>query len=167
MEAWIDDLYRRHGSAVFSFLRGMVRDSHAAEDLMQETFARALAAADGFEARALPSTWLFTIARNLALNHIRSRRHEASRRCDLNSIAAAGGDPLEKAGIDDEAALVLAALVTLGEEKREVFLLKVIEGLTYREIAGVIGCPMGTVQSRFHRALGELKRTLEREGVQK
>lgn len=168
MEGWIEGLYREHGNAVFSFLCGMVRDRHEAEDLMQETFARALAAAGGFQRRALPSTWLFTIARNLALNHIRARKkYRGGEACDFESIAAPIDDPMEKAGADDEASAVLAAVSTLADEQREAFLLKVIEGLTYREIAAVTGCPVGTAQSRFHRALSELKRKLQTQGVGK
>lgn len=168
MEGWIEGLYREHGSGVFSFLCGMVRDRHEAEDLMQETFARALAAAGDFERRALPSTWLFTIARNLALNHIRARKkRRVVKAYDFESIPAPGDDPMEKAGADDVAAVVLAAVSTLADQLREVFLLKVIEGLTYREIAAVTGCPVGTAQSRFHRALAELKRKLQTQGVEK
>ena len=168
MEGWIEGLYREHGSAVFSFLQGMVGDRHDAEDLMQETFARALAAADGFERRALPSTWLFTIARNLALNHIRARRHRQNvDGADLEFMPSSGRDPLEEAGAGDETAVILAAVSELAEDQREVFLLKVVEGLTYREIAAVTGCPVGTAQSRFHRALADLRRRVMPQGVRK
>jgi len=166
MSQWVGELYREHKDRVYSFIRGMVGDSHAAEDLTQETFARAVAAAEGFEARALPSTWVFAIARNLALNYLEAagkRRHVGADM--LQDRAARDCRPEVKAERDETAGEIREAVRALSAEHREVFLLKVVEGLTYREIAQVLGCPTGTAQSRFFHAVRELRKRLSAQGA--
>ncbi|MHC4713522.1 MAG: RNA polymerase sigma factor [Planctomycetota bacterium] len=166
MSDWIEALYHRHGGKVFSFLRAMVGDRHAAEDLLQETFARALRAADDFEERAKPSTWLFAIARNLAINHLKVNARRGMTTLEYAAgLPADGADPAETAAGIRDAEMIRAALSSLSDELREVFLMKVIQGLTYREIAGIIGRPIGTAQSRFHRSVTVIRRILRKQGV--
>jgi len=168
MEELLEGLYGRHRNGIFSFLVGMVRDTDVAEDLTQETFARAVAAAGGFRRDALPKTWLFTIARNLAINHLRSRAHRSRAPLpDLSERPGTAAEPLEKLAADEAGKAVSAAIGELPPEQREVFLMKVIEGLTYRQIGDVVGCPIGTVQSRFYYAVRRLRDMLTREGVER
>jgi RNA polymerase sigma-70 factor (ECF subfamily) len=163
-EQWVEGLYQSHGRRVYAFLVGMVGDRHAAEDLAQEAFARALAGAHGFRPCAKPSTWLFAIARNLAINHL-SRTHAAGEG-GLDEIASGVGDPSDAAEDGETAGVVRTAVERLDIEHREVFLLKVIEGLAYREIGETLGIPTGTAQSRFHYAVREIRERLSRRGVE-
>ncbi len=163
---WIETLYREHGRKVFSFLWAMVGDRHAAEDLLHETFVRALQAAGQFEERARPSTWLFTIARNLALNYLRSRSQRKVQPLEsAGEVRDTACDPSDTATGMCDAEMIRAAVSLLSEVHREVFLMKVVEGLSYRQIADIIGCPMGTVQSRFHHSVVRVRRILRKQGV--
>ena len=168
MDGFLEGLYERHKNGIFSFLVGMVRDAHIAEDLTQETFARAFAAAKGFRRDALPKTWLFTIARNLAINHLRSKNTRARAPfSDSSGRADTVPEPSATVAAREEGEAVCAAIDRLTPEQREVFLMKVVEGLTYRQIGAIVECPTGTVQSRFHYAVKRLRDILAREGVDK
>lgn len=134
-----------------------------AEDLMQETWLRVVRAAPRFDARRRFSTWLFQIALNLCRDHGRRRVPAA---LDPGEIAAAvedSGSPMRPARLD--AALDARRLLeTLPEAQREVVLLRLVEDLSERETAEVLGCPPGTVKSRLHHALARLSRLVRGEG---
>ncbi|MCD6405767.1 MAG: RNA polymerase sigma factor [Planctomycetes bacterium] len=165
-ERWIDALYREQGGRVYSFVCAMVGNRHVAEDLTQETFLRAFAAAGGFEERALPGTWLLTIARNLAINHLKKKaRTTAAGDWDFDASPSPAAGPAEAAQAGESGRLIRTAVAALGPAHREVFLLKVVEGLTYREIAAITGCPVGTVQSRLYYAVRKLRQRLRAQGV--
>ena len=163
MEQRIAKLYESHGQRLSAFLVGMVGDRDAAEDLVQETFARALAADARFEPLARQSTWLFTIARNLAVNHLARKRVTAGH--PLAEAASGEPDPAVAAEMREAGGAIRAAVERLSVDHREVFLLKAIEGLTYREIAETIGVPIGTAQSRFHYAAAAIRERLSSEGA--
>jgi len=167
-------LMRRHRTPVFSFLLRLTGDRARAEDLLQETFLKVVRAAASWEERARFSTWLYTIARNLALD---DARRAALRRAE--PLDAAPGDrdpPAERAAAPDpapdraaDAALIRpkleAALAALPAEQREVFLLREHAGLKFGEIAAVTGVPENTVKSRMRYALEGLRGHLEALGV--
>jgi RNA polymerase sigma-70 factor (ECF subfamily) len=163
-----EDLVRRHRTPVFSFLLRLVRERGRAEDLCQEAFLRVVRAADGWQPRAPFRTWLYAVARNLAFD---DARRQAFRRAepldDPARAAAASDDPPPDRGA--EAALVRpkleAALASLPDEQREVFLLREHAGLRFHEIAEVTGVPENTVKSRMRYALEALREKLEALGV--
>jgi RNA polymerase sigma-70 factor (ECF subfamily) len=163
-----EDLVRRHRTPVFSFLLRLVRERGRAEDLCQETFLRLVRAADGWQPRAPFRTWLYAVARNLAFD---DARRQAFRRVepldDPARAAAASEDPAPDRAA--EAALVRpkleAALASLPDEQREVFLLREHAGLRFHEIAEVTGVPENTVKSRMRYALEALREKLEALGV--
>jgi RNA polymerase sigma-70 factor (ECF subfamily) len=145
----VASLFDRYRLPVYRFLRRLLRDGAVAEDLTQETFLRALGSryhADGRE-----RAWVFQIARNLARDHVRA----GSRRPALVALPdmAGGGDFTRATELD-------AALAALGEEDREVFLLKEIGGLSYREIADACDLTPDAVRSRLHRTRLNLRSVL-------
>lgn len=146
----VDHLFVRYREPVFRFLRRFVRDGAAAEDLTQETFLRALGAS--YDANGYERAWVFQIARNLARDHLRAyaRVGPAAR---LDDHAGRATDPA--LGLDLE-----AALGTLEEDDREVFLLKEVGGLAYAEIAAACGLTPDAVRSRLHRARLTLRKQL-------
>lgn len=167
-------LVRRHRSAIWNFLLRHVGDRPRAEDLLQETLLRAVKASAEWEDRAKVTTWLFTIARNLATDELRRAVHRRAEPLDgrgdgsLAPIdgAAADGPPPDASA---EGALLRprlqAALAALPADQREVFVLREQGGLGFREIAEVTGVPENTVKSRMRYALEGLRRTLAALGV--
>ena len=136
----VASLFDRYRLPVYRFLRRLLRDDGVAEDLTQETFLRALGGryhADGRE-----RAWLFQIARNLARDHVRA----TLRRPAIVELTDLTGD-----GDFSRASELDAALAALGEDDREVFLLKEIGGLSYTEIAEACGLTTDAVRSRLHR----------------
>jgi RNA polymerase sigma-70 factor (ECF subfamily) len=169
-----ETLVRRHRSALWNFLLRHVGDRARAEDLLQDTLLRAVKASGEWVDRAKVTTWLFTIARNLATDEVRRAVHRRAEPLD-----GRGGDapaPIDRVAADDpppdaaaEGALLRprleAALAALPAEQREVFLLREQGGLGFREIAEVTGVPENTVKSRMRYALEGLRRTLATLGV--
>lgn len=142
-----------------------------AEELVQETYRRALAAARKPDPPTEESTraWLFTIIRNLWVNEQRHRHRWASAPlADEMPVASEPVDTqLSRKLLQSE---VRHAIDMLPEAHREVVLLRDIEGLSYAEIAAVLGCPAGTVMSRLARARDHLRQVLcsfspDRRGV--
>ncbi len=152
-------LYAQTSAAVYGYALSIVKNRHDAEDVMQETYMKLCAAACQYRAMGKPMAWILTIARNQALMKLRAKRHEAAAE-PMTLDAITGSDP----GIAHEDRLVLmASLQTLSDEERQVVTLHALSGLKHREIASLMGLPLSTVLSKYHRALKKLKRAL-REG---
>lgn len=133
--------------------RRLMRRAEDAEDLVQESVLKALAAEGSFDGENLRA-WMFTIMRNHAINFHKKRSHRAEREDLVSSSSCgvwAGVRPLPPdSGVDGAA--VRAALSSLSPDRRDVALAFGLDGLSYKEIADEIGRPIGTVMSRLHRA---------------
>lgn len=154
----------QHLDALYNLARWLVRDPVEAEDLVQETYQRALRAAHQFHPGTNLRAWLFQILRNTFYTQYKRNQREPKavdpeelERAAHASGAGLGGDGL--AGSADGAAGLdlTSALNRLPEEYRSVVLLADVEDFTMGEIAAIMGCPVGTVKSRLFRARGILK----------
>jgi RNA polymerase sigma-70 factor (ECF subfamily) len=149
-----------HLRAAYNFARWLVRNDHDAEDVVQESFVKAFMALDRFrggDARL----WLLAIVRNTALTLLRRRRSGPSLSGDEFPEPADRADCVEDALIAGERrSQVRAAIEQLPDEFRETLILRELEGLSYKEIAGVLDVPVGTVMSRLSRARNLLLREL-------
>jgi RNA polymerase sigma-70 factor (ECF subfamily) len=144
-----------------------------ARDLVQETFLRAFRALPGFRGQAKFSSWLYRIALNLCRDWIRRERRapvvQAPEGVDLLDMAAAA-EPSE--AIEDLVArrdttrLVEALMANLPAEQRTAIILKEYHGLTFQEIAELMGCPLSTVKTRLYQGLTVLRRELAKNGVE-
>lgn len=141
-----------------------------ARDVSQEAFLKAFRGLGGFKREARFSSWLYQITLNLCRDKLRRRKGRAA--LSLEDLADAGEPALREgpAALEaletrDVARAVAAAIETLSEEQREVVVLKEYEGLTFPEIAGVLGVPLSTVKTRLYRALGQLRVELQRQGM--
>lgn len=149
---------------LYGFALALSRDRAAAEDLVQETYARAFAAhrrpAPGENLRG----WLFTILSNLWKNERKRRRPEAVGGSETLDHAAPTGSPDPYAALDrrELREALREALGSLPESFREVVVLRCVEGFSYQEVAQVVGCPAGTVMSRLARARALLRPLLVR-----
>ncbi|MEM6286194.1 MAG: RNA polymerase sigma factor [Bacteroidota bacterium] len=145
-------LYDRYKGAVYAYCAKMLLDRAAAEDMLQETFARAYEHRD----RLLNSTsfkaWLFTIARNQCLNVLRKRGREVPFAPDAPEPASPGATPFANLLKSEQADLVSRTLAGLSPEYREVVVLREYQNLSYDEIAAVTKTTVSSVKSRLFKA---------------
>lgn len=153
-------LYDEHAAALLAFLAYRVGDRHAAEDVLADTFERALRSRRRFDpTRGDAKGWLYAIALNLVRD--RGRRGAAEQR----ALAAMterrpAADPTETAGRVEARQTVSEALELLTDEEREVVALRYGGDLTVPEISGLLGLPLTTVEGRVYRALRRLRAEL-------
>jgi len=151
-------LYDAHGAPLYRYLLALLSNVEDAEDALQEVFLGVLRRAAG-DSVADVRAYLFRAARNQALMALRKRRKQDKER----AAAAISWIEPESCGPDQRGTAIDIdrAVRELAVEQREVILLKVSEGLTFREIAEVIGVPHATAASRYRLALARLRRLLE------
>jgi len=142
------------------FARALSRDPVAADDLVQDCVERALVRIDQLKRHDNPRPWLFAIMRNLYRDNLRAtqRRPEPVNLHTLPGLQHA--EPARQPGIV-AANAVLNALATLPPERREALALVAVEGCSYREAAGILDIPVGTLMSRLGRGRAQLRATLD------
>ena len=171
-------LILRHRIGVTSFAYRYVGDSQVAEDIFQETFLRLIQKVKRYKAQAKFTTLLYTIARNLCIDHLRKMEHRKHQ-----SLNAGGGDEDEETdtlenmlpGKNVEAdrsvfrkeiqKALKKAIDSLSEEQREVFVLREYQDLRFREIAKVTRTTTNTVKSRMRYALANLRKALAKARI--
>jgi RNA polymerase sigma-70 factor, ECF subfamily len=148
---------------LYSYALVLTRNHAEAEDLVQETYVRAIPAMGRLRADSNTKGWLFTILRNIWLNQLRKRRNGRPMiEIDVddgiaNSIVEPSKNSHDLYVSKLETEQVRAAIQELPEDFREIILLREYEDLSYQEIASVLDCPVGTVMSRLGRARAKLR----------
>lgn len=155
----------RYEQEAFRLAYLMVRDAAEAEDVAQEAFVRAYRALGRFRADEPFRPWLLRIAGNLALNRVRSRARRLAFLSRYRPVAADGAAPSpERAALEDERRRMLwRAVGRLKPEHQQVIYLRYFLELSERDLAACLGCAQGTVKSRLHRALANLRQVVERD----
>ena len=166
-------LVRRHQSSLFNFALRHLGSAPAAEEVVQDAFVRVVKNAGDFKHASRFSTWLYTIARNLCVDEARKRTHrkhpslDQPRRAEGDEGPTLGELTGDKAASVERAAgsteireRIALAVDALPEEQREVFLLREVSGLPFKEIAEVVGVPENTIKSRMRYALERLQEAL-------
>jgi RNA polymerase sigma-70 factor (ECF subfamily) len=144
------ELVRRYKEPIISFSARLLNSREKAMDIAQETFIRVFASADSYRPVGAFGGWLYRIAYNLAINELRS--------FDPRSPAPSAEDSLLG---DERSALVRRCVAALPPKYRGAVVMKDMEGLTFDEIARILGCPESTVKSRVMRARRMLRKRLE------
>jgi RNA polymerase sigma-70 factor (ECF subfamily) len=168
------ELVRRYERPVFSLVFRMVRDRETAEDLAQDAFIKVLNHIDKYSPEFKFSSWLFKIANNVAIDHLRRRRIDtismdgspnATTAAEVEASTLELGDGQESALDELEAkelgSAIERAIAALRPEYRACIMLRHVEGRSYEEIAATLDLPLGTVKTYIHRARHELRKTLE------
>ena len=168
------ELIRRYERPVFSLVFRMVRDRALAEDLAQETFIKVLNNIDRYVPEFKFSSWLFKIANNLAIDHLRRRQlptismhgapdaTSASRiEATTFDVASDGESALDELEARELGTAIEKAIAALRPEYRSCIMLRHVEGRSYEEIAATLDLPLGTVKTYIHRARHELRKALD------
>jgi RNA polymerase sigma-70 factor (ECF subfamily) len=159
--AALEDLVIRYEGPVFRFLFGVLRDHHAAEDALQETFVQAVRSADAVDGATFRG-WLFTVAHRQAMLLKRRARRVPTPADELLLLGLVGDDGSDAAaGRADDARTVRELLALLPDAQRAVIAARVFEGKTFREVAAALGCPLNTALSRMHEGLKRLRQLWE------
>jgi RNA polymerase sigma-70 factor (ECF subfamily) len=150
-----EQLFRKYTPPLVNFLARMVPERARAEELAQEVFVRVYQARERYEPRARFSTWLFGIAHNLAVNELARAYRKRERPLDedrATRAADSGASPEEQLAAGRTLHALEAGLARLPERQRAALLLRTQEGMSYEEIAKVIGASTSGVKSLLHRA---------------
>lgn len=166
--AHLVDLY---APRVYGLLYRLTGQRDDAEDLLQETFLRVVRSIGRYQHVGRFEAWLFRIAANLARDHARRRSHAddhnvaggSDAELGLARAATADGDPARRLADREAAQRLSEAIRRLPYADREIILLRHSAGLSFREIAGLLGVPLGTALARAHRALRKLRNELGAE----
>lgn len=172
-EAAYRELVRRYERPVFALVYRMVRDRELAEDLAQETFVKALNAIESYRPEFKFSSWIFKIANNAAIDHLRRRELDTlsldgsphaetpeAMQATALQIGARQESPLDAVEAKELGGAIEAAIGGLRPEYRSCILLRHVEGRAYEEIAEILDLPLGTVKTYIHRARNELRLAL-------
>jgi RNA polymerase sigma-70 factor (ECF subfamily) len=171
-------LLRRYQRPVYNFIVHATGDLAAAEELTQDVFLRVIERAEAFRGESKFTTWLYTIARNLTVDHGRRARHRKHRSLDGPFRIGGGrgrdseppslierfsqGDPSPERQVSSQRlqSRMRQAVLALPEDQREVFLMRQVQQLPFRDIAAVVGVSENTVKSRMRYALERLQEAL-------
>ncbi len=173
-EAAFRELVRRYERPVFSLVFRMVRDSATAEDLAQDTFIKVLNHIDKYRPEFKFSSWLFKIANNVAIDHLRRRQLDtismdgspnAATASDVEAtsfdIADRSESALDQMEAKELGSAIERAIGALRPEYRSCIMLRHVEGRSYEEIAATLDLPLGTVKTYIHRARHQLREALD------
>lgn len=167
-------LVRRHQTPLYNFALRQVRVPQVAEDVVQESFVRVVQNAADFKHEARFTTWVYTITRNLCIDYLRKRalrKHPSLDEArgedgDGPTLGEQTADPHPRASVERGATgaelkeKIARAVDTLPDEQREVFLMRELANLPFKEIAEITGVPENTVKSRMRYALERLQEHL-------
>lgn len=173
-EAAFRELVRRYERPVFSLVYRLVRDRDTAEDLAQETFVKVLNNIERYRPEFKFSSWLFKIANNVAIDHLRKRSLDtvsldgsrwATSTDEMQATSVRAVDTsqsaLEELESRELGGAIERAIGSLRPEYRACILLRHVEDRSYEEIAATLDLPLGTVKTYIHRARHELRKALE------
>ncbi|GIN60693.1 ECF RNA polymerase sigma factor SigX [Robertmurraya siralis] len=166
MDSVFDELYSKYHHDVFQFIFYMVKNREQAEDLVQEVYIRVLKSYDRFEGKSSEKTWLFSIARNVAIDYFRKQkgwRQKIAEKFDWTTGQIKDDSPIpeEIALQNEEISLIYQCLDHCTVDQRMVIILRYIQELTIIETAEALGWTESKVKTTQHRALKVLKKEME------
>jgi RNA polymerase sigma-70 factor (ECF subfamily) len=169
----LEELYRRHHREVFGFILRLIHDRQLAEDLVQETFLRVYGSRERWEPKSKFTSWLYRIARNLCIDEKRRYWNRLVQRDTDTQIGESGDaqsviDLAEEKGFDARqeyaqkvhAEMIKRAVNSLSRDQREVIILNKYQGLSYIEIAEILGVTPESIKQRAYRAHLKLREIL-------
>ena len=156
----MDEAYREHARTVYRYLLSLTRDEGVAEELTQETFYQAVKSAERFDGSCKASTWLCAIAKNALMTY--RRKHPTQ--SELSEEEALSASPEAEVMANAARLELMQKLHMLSGELREVMYLRLLGGLSFREIGDVLSRSENWARVTFYRGKEKLKKELESDG---
>lgn len=153
----IEPFYAATRAGVYGYALSILRNTHDAQDVMQEAYVRVYRSSEQYLPRGNPMPWVYAIVRNLALTQLRERQKMVEVGPETLDCVLPGNEQLT----EDDRLILSAALDGLTPEESQIVILHAAAGFKHREIAELLQIPLSTAISKYHRALGKLRRTLE------
>jgi RNA polymerase sigma-70 factor (ECF subfamily) len=161
----LSDFYDQSNRLVFGMVMRIVNDRGAAEEITLDAYHQVWRQAQNFDSeRGKPSSWLITIARNRAIDRLRSTkwvRQEQTPLEDVTPFLAAEGTPEESTFTNEQQKRVRFALAQLKNDQRELIEIAFFAGLTHQEISDKLNLPLGTIKTRIRAGMMKLRELLE------
>lgn len=151
--AALAQLYYAAGTSVYVYALSLLKNSHDAEDVLHDCFVNIITAANSYRSTGKPMAWILTIARNLCLKKLREQKRTAELIPEdwRNYL-----DTCKDATADDKV-VIHACMERLSDDERQIVVLHAVAGFKHREIASLMGLSLGTVLSKYHRAIKKLR----------
>ncbi len=154
----LGDLFERHHRALFNFfLRLSGGDRQASEDMVQDVFLRMLKYRATYRPGSQFRTWMYHLARNVRIDKVRARPPEVELDTTTHDPPSGDAPPADAVEWDQQSAILRRALALLPEDKRELLILSRFQGLKYEQVGELLGCEVGAVKVRVHRAVKTLR----------
>lgn len=153
-EKMFNEMVRRYHSRIYWVARRMVKSHEDADDIAQEVFVRAYTALENFRGDSNIYTWLYRIAVNLSINHI--RKQKVRKLMDISDyLPFLAKDAEQDKGMmhDENVSLIERAIETLPEKQRAVFIMRYYDELPYEQISAILGTSVGGLKANFHHAV--------------
>ncbi len=155
----LGEIYSISRISVYGFALSILKNTHDAEDVMQETFVKVYTEADKYAPEGKPMAWILTITKNLCLQRLRHTRRFSTVEEDFERHESGGAEQ------DDvlDGVVLMEAMRILSDEERQIVILHAVSGAKHREIADIMGMPLATVLSKYHRAMKKLRKRMQGE----
>ncbi|QDP40499.1 RNA polymerase sigma factor SigX [Radiobacillus deserti] len=173
MRSAFEEIYEDYHQDLYQFLMYMVKDRNVAEDLVQEVYIKVIHALDTFKGDSSQKTWLFSIARHVAIDYFRKQKTKRKRILDFFDWGERGEQvqdhakiPEEIAVLNDEMKQVYKSLDHCTMDQKSVIILRYIQGMSIQETAEILGWSTSKVKTTQHRGMKQLKEMLNgKEGL--
>lgn len=156
----LEELYRRTSAPVYAFALSLLKNAHDAEDVLQDTYLKIWGGAEDYRSFGKPMAWILTITKNLCLQRLRERQRFAD-------LPREDWEPWlrDDQGLTHEDRVIIRqCMEALSDEERHIVTLHAVAGFRHREIGELLGLPLPTVLSKYHRAIKKLRNFYERSG---
>lgn len=156
-EQIFNEMVRRYHSRIYWVARRMVKSHEDADDIAQEVFVRAHSALKDFRGEANIYTWLYRIAVNLSINHL--RKQKVRKLVDISDYLNFLSKDAEQDKIvmrDENTSLIESAIQTLPEKQRAVFIMRYYDEMPYEQISSILGTSVGGLKANFHHAVKKI-----------
>lgn len=152
-------LYEKTSKGVYAYALSLLKNAYDAEDVCQETFLSIYDKAGDYEPQGKPMAWIITVAKRHALTVLRKERGKSY----IEEAEKANAEAFSRTENTEQRLLLQAATEVLNDDERQIVMLKAVAGMKAREIGKILGMPLNTVLSKYHRAIGKMRLYIEKE----